>query len=281
MENFEETELTCRGDLEALLYRPKVADSQAVPLFVDVHGGAWSFGHRKRGRHYCRALAAKGIASLAIEFRQGPDHKHPAAAEDIIQALQVANSLEIDIESLGIVGHSSGGHLALLAALCPHQFTNEQPVPSPDFVIALWPVSNPIARYQYVRSRSDEDPGTWAKGFDPHLLAEGHRGYFPDEQSMHDAAIQRILMANEHSHLPRTFIVQPELDENVPVFMSQTLHGALLAAGCDVSYKVYPGVGHSFAQADGPQTQACIDDMARFIANGLRPEHNRKPSVRT
>ena len=31
--------------------------------------------------------------------------------------------LDVDVASLGIVGHSSGGHLALLSALCPHAFT--------------------------------------------------------------------------------------------------------------------------------------------------------------
>jgi acetyl esterase/lipase len=252
------------NSLMGVLYRPRLADMQAVPMAIDIHGGAWSAGHRKSDRFYCRKLAAFGVAILSIDFRYGPDAKHPAANEDISQAVKFAQTLLPEPGPIGLIGSSSGGHLALLSGLKPDAFHQYGTSCAVDFVVAQWPVSNPLARYQYVTARGLEDPGSW-HNFHPLRLAQGHRGYFETEAAMHDAAIQRVLSEQEFTSLPSIMIVQPELDQNVPVFMSQTLHGALLSAGAEVDYRLYPGVEHSFAMSDGPQTDQCIADVAAFI----------------
>ena len=245
---------------------------------VDIHGGAWSAGHRKNGRHYCRRLAENGIAVLAIDFRHAPAHQHPTANMDIRAAIQFArDTLEVNVSSLGLIGSSSGGHLALLSGLKPdvaahmgtlvssnESFAGSTTSAVVDFVIALWPVSNPLARFHYATARAREFPDTLGD-FQPLRLIEGHRAYFETEQAMQDASIQRILAESDHNSLPGVFIVQPELDQNVPVFMSQTLHGAFIESGANVTYKLYEGVEHGFAQAEGPKTDECIDDMVAFI----------------
>ena len=241
------------GDVELLarVWRPEAPGDGRVAV-VDVHGGAWCDNDRRLGKRYDAALAARGVVVVAVDFRCGATGPHPRGSVDVSSAIRWvranADALGVDPELVVSIGSSSGGHLALLAGLCPHRFTTEANVPLADFVVALWPVSNPLARYQYATSRLKE-PDSWPENFRPDRLVEGQRGYFRDEATMHDVAIQRILMANEHTHLPRALIVQPELDLNVPLFMTDTLHGALLNAGCDVTYKIYPGVGHSFAQA--------------------------------
>ena len=255
------------GDLalNALVYRPDVEAGARIPLIVDIHGGAWTFGHRKSGRYYDRQLAAAGICVVAIDFRQGPDWQHPASVMDILTAVDWAANTDLGIEpaSVGLVGSSSGGHLALYAALDSDGFDHVAAA-AIDHVIALWPVSNPLARYQYVTARHHEDPSTFVQ-FAPDKLKFGHDAYFTDLQQMHDAAIQNILLQGRFGHLPPVFIVQPELDQNVPIMMSQTLAGAWELAGGNVSYKCYPGVAHGFAHADGTQTEACITDMIDWI----------------
>jgi len=251
--------------LEALVYRPQVEDGASLPLLIDIHGGAWSSGHRKSGRRYDRALAAAGICVVAIDFRQGPDFKHPAAIVDIQAAIRwckTTQELKIVPASLGLVGSSSGGHLALYAALDPRPI--EAGSDGVDYVIALWPVSNPIARYQYATARLQEDPQSLGR-FTPDRLVAGHDAYFTGQTQMSDAAIQNILLSGRFARLPPIFIVQPELDENVPVMMSQTLRGAWELAGGTATYKLYPGVAHGFAHADGVQTDQCIEDMIRFV----------------
>ncbi len=257
----------CRGelDLSARVYVPEVANDSKIPVVIDVHGGAWSSLDRTSGRHYDRALAEAGICVVAVDFRQGPDFKHPAAVEDIAAAIRwikTTADLGVDRAGIGLVGSSSGGHLALCTALNPGNDANDGT--AVDYVIALWPVSDPVARYQYVTARSHEDPAT-LKRFAPDRLKAGHEAYFEDTQQMSDAAIQNILTARKFTHLPPIFIVQPELDQNVPVMMSRTLQGAWELAGGKAEYKLYEGVGHGFAHAETPKTAECIADMVGFI----------------
>lgn len=279
--DFSESELVYgrAGDVElvAVLYLPERVDPG--PLVIDVHGGAWSSGHLRSGRFYDRELAAAGITVLAVEFRFGPDFHHPAASADITAAIRfVKTGLGVAYTSLGLVGSSSGGHLALYTGLLPdvpeHQTTetasggaqsSTETSATVDYVIGLWPVSNPIARYQYVLAREQQGEQTWGPNFTPDRLANGHRAYFGSQRAMTDASIPRLLAAGEQQHLPAVFIVQPELDLNVPPFINQTLHGALIDAGADVKYKLYPGVAHGFAQGEGPQTESCIKDMVDYI----------------
>jgi acetyl esterase len=263
-------------DLAGVLYRPEGDGSG--PILIDVHGGAWSSGNLRSGRFYDRKLAEAGFTVLAIEFRFGPDFQHPAASADIAAAVRfVKGGLGIPYTSLGLVGSSSGGHLALYTGLLPdipaHKTTavvddnasSSEISASVDFVIGLWPVSNPIARYQYVLAREQQGEETWGPHFTPDRLAQGHRAYFVTQSAMTEASIPGLLAARKHQHLPAVFIVQPELDLNVPPFINQTLHGALIDSGANVKYKLYPDVAHGFAQADGPQTDTCIADMIDFI----------------
>ena len=253
-------------DLQALVYCPKVEPGTGLPVVIDIHGGAWSSGHRKSGRYYDRALAASGACVVAIDFRQGPDFKHPASIIDILAAVtwcRTTAAIDAVPATLGLVGSSSGGHLAMYAALDPDALDPEASG-AIEYVIALWPVSNPLARYQYATARLNEDPATFVQ-FAPDRLKAGHEAYFTGQPQMRDAAIQNILASKRYTHLPPVFVVQAELDQNVPIMMSQTLAGAWELAGGDVRYRLYEGVAHGFAHAEGPQTDACIEDMIVYI----------------
>ena len=239
--------------------------SAAADVLVDVHGGAFSSGNRFAGQRYCRRLARAGFSVLSIEFRHGPDHKHPAALEDIARAVRFCRDggLGFAPGRVGLIGSSSGGHLVVLTALEPTEQGADIDCEA-DFVVALWPVSNPAARYQYLLSRQLET-AEMLDGWDPFRLAEGHRGYFVSQMQMLTASLQDVLVRGTFRRLPPLLIVQPELDRNVPVFMSQTFHGAYRHAGGNVEYRLYPGVGHGFAAAETDQTDNCLADIVAFI----------------
>lgn len=255
------------GALWAQLYAPLQQPEAAFRglVLVDVHGGAFSAGNRFAGQRYCRQLARMGITVCSVEFRHGPDHKHPAALEDIARAVAFCRSGGLGFEPgrVGLIGSSSGGHLVALTAVEPTD-QGAEVVCDVDFVIALWPVSNPAARYHYLLARQLETAES-LDGWDPFRLAQGHRGYFRSVAQMHAASLQDVLTRGVFNKLPPLFIVQPELDRNVPVFMSQTFHGAWRMAGGMVEYRLYPGVGHGFAAGDTSQTGPCLQDIAAFI----------------
>src|SRR5262245_62504373 len=103
-------------ELLARIYRPKGLAVGPLPAVVDVHGGAWTRLDRTSGAILGRGLAACGLVVVALDFRMGPDHKHPAASADVAAGLRWvrahASRLGVDPTQVGLAGSSSGGHLA-------------------------------------------------------------------------------------------------------------------------------------------------------------------------
>src|SRR6266508_3359102 len=110
-------------ELQARIYRPKGEPVAPLAALVDVHGGAWSRGDRTTGAHHGRALSASGLLVVSLDFRQGAEHKHPAASADVAAGIRYvrahARRLGVDPRRIGLVGSSSGGQLALLGAVKP------------------------------------------------------------------------------------------------------------------------------------------------------------------
>lgn len=179
-------------ELLARVYRPKGELSTLLAGLIDVHGGAWNRFDRRIGANYARGLAACGLVVGSVDFRQGPDHQHPTASADVAAGVRYlrANAARLGVNpgQIGLVGSSSGRHLALLAAIragapehagtpivLPDDSTDSTPGDeSVGFVLALFPVSDPLARFRYALTREHEPPQP-APGFDAPGLIAAHR----------------------------------------------------------------------------------------------------------
>ncbi len=269
------------GELMARLYRPEDAGEAALPVLIDVHGGAWSVGDRASGAVYDRGLAQAGFLVVAIDFRQAPAHRHPTASRDVAAAVRWvrlnAEAIGADPGRIGLIGSSSGGHLALLAALKPsapaHRGTpildadgaaaaRDDIDASVDCVVAMWPVSDPHARYRYAQRAGLE------------RLAAGTLAYFPDEAAMLDASAPRIVTAGEAEALPPVLVVQPGMDSNIPVEMTFDLIRAYQSRDGKIEYAYYPGMPHAFGHRASPET----DDLIALVADFVRRRTERSPS---
>jgi len=264
-------------DLLARIYRPKLSSDKPLHAVVDVHPGAWNFYDRLAGSLYNQALAASGIVVVAIDFRQGPTFKHPLASRDVTAAVRFvrvnAEKLGVDADRIGLIGSSAGGHLALLAGIKPnvssHQGTpildanGKAFVPkdidaSAHYVIALWPVSDPLSRFHYAKETGRE------------RLIQAHINYFGNEANMADASIQRALKAGEAESLPPVWVVQPGNDKNVPVSMTKELVEAYEAQNGYIEYSFFPLQKHAFAHFPSAETEDCINGMRNFIRRQLQ-----------
>ncbi|MBV9000093.1 MAG: alpha/beta hydrolase fold domain-containing protein, partial [Solirubrobacterales bacterium] len=102
------------GLLATRLYEPEGAAEQVL---VYLHGGMWMLGDLETHDRTCRRLSeAAGGRVLAVDFRLAPEHRWPAAVEDVLAAVASA-SAELGGPPPVLAGDSSGGHLALLVAL--------------------------------------------------------------------------------------------------------------------------------------------------------------------
>lgn len=108
------------------VYLPKTA-AAPTPAVVFVHGGYW----RNQARSYYRAftglyenfglaLASRGIATAVIDYRLFPHAKPAEQIADVKAAVAFlkahATEYNIDPNAIVVMGHSAGGHLALMAA---------------------------------------------------------------------------------------------------------------------------------------------------------------------
>jgi len=267
--------------LLARIYRPAGATGP-WPTLVDVHGGAWAYFDRTVDAYIDTALAACGMVVVALDFRQAP-HRYPAAVADIVAGIRFvkanADRLGVTPEPLGVVGGSSGGHLALLAALrpaaaeyasTPYLGQNDGLTDARvDYVLALWPIADPLARYRYLLERIAQPTPVRDRFFMPERLKEGHDLFFADEATMAAASVPRIVAGGEAEQLPPLWVGHGVLDENVTLDMTQHLVDAYRAAGGQVELALFEGVGHAFAHIPGADADRCIAGMKGFIAAQL------------
>ena len=141
------------------------------PAVVALHGGAWCKGARGDCDGLAWAFAGAGIAVASLDFRDGAD-LYPSSLLDIHYGIRwlKAEAPALGLGRVGIVGQSSGGHLAMLAAMRPAD-PRYAALPAPPggegvdatvaAVVMLWPVINPLSRYRHAQ-RARAEGAAWA-----------------------------------------------------------------------------------------------------------------------
>ncbi|VTU18663.1 alpha/beta hydrolase [Variovorax sp. PBL-E5] len=111
------------GTIPLRLYRPLGTSRAALlPVLVYYHGGGWVIGDLDTHDTLCRELAnLSGCAVVAVDYRMGPEHRFPAAVDDVLAATRwvrkEAGALGLDATRLAVGGDSAGGNLAAVVAI--------------------------------------------------------------------------------------------------------------------------------------------------------------------
>lgn len=94
------------------VYRPE--GTGPFPVLQWMHGGGWVTGSIEGADATARQLCSRsGWTVVSLDYRLSPEHKFPAAVEDV---LAVADELVRDSRVLAVGGTSAGGNLAAVAA---------------------------------------------------------------------------------------------------------------------------------------------------------------------
>ena len=107
------------GALRLRVYKP--ADKPGQPVLLYIPGGGFTVGNLDTHDPQCRRFANRaGCMVVAVEYRLAPEHRFPAAVEDVLSAAEwiavQADAIGADRMRVAITGDSSGG--TLTATVC-------------------------------------------------------------------------------------------------------------------------------------------------------------------
>lgn len=190
------------------------------PLLVELHGGVWTENDRTRSRIHHEAFAGQGIAVAALDFRQGPG-AYPHSLADINYAIRWvkvhATRFKSRADLVGLCGSSSGGHLAMLAAMRPNDprygaIPLVAATPAIDAsvrcVVMFWPVINPLGRHHNARRLSESaNPPPW-----PPRTMRLSMAYWGNEETMAEGSPLLALLRKEEVRTPPALWIQSRND---------------------------------------------------------------------
>jgi acetyl esterase/lipase len=203
-------------EIAARVFKPEGAGP--FPAFVDLHGGAWNNGDLADRTGLGEYLAAHGVVMVTLNFRHAADG-YPSSLADINYGIRWtkahAKELKVDPSRVAIGGASSGGHLAMLAAMRPTD-SRYAALPGPAgvdasvrAVVMQWPVINPLSRYRHaIRASAQPNPPQFSVG-----MKEKHDTYWHTEAEMSEGNPMLILERGEKVVMPPAIWIQGRPDE--------------------------------------------------------------------
>jgi len=248
----------------ARLYKPR--GTGPFPTVVDVHGGAWNNGDRLNDAVMNSALAAQGVLTVAIDFRQPPQAGYPASLQDFNYAVRWLKVHAADFGGtprIGALGVSSGGHVVLLAGMRPSdpRYTAQPLDGHPDvdaslgYVIACWPVSDPLYRYQLHKAAGNE------------TIVKAHDAYWGTEEAMAEGNPPLILERGEEiAPLPPALVIQRTVDDAHPLEMQQRLVEWYRKRGGEIDMPLFDNLPSPYKlAAEFPDSQRALDAIEAFV----------------
>lgn len=244
------------------LYPPTAPALGAALLFI--HGGGWSAGGRKQWRAVCEYCAAQGFFCASLSYRLAPEHRFPAAVEDVRLGLawlrQRADDYGFAPDGVGAVGSSAGGHLvAMLATLGP-----DDPLGRTPELTVSDTRPNAACCYCPVVSLHSGRPESAPLEECYHAFLGATEAEAPDLYRL-ASPLHRITGAE-----PPFLFLHGDKDTDVPLAQSTLMAERLREVGVPVELVVLPGVEHGFGY--GVETEAqqrAVAEVVRFAQQWL------------
>lgn len=227
-------------DIKVYLPSANMATGEAVVICPG--GGYHILAYEHEGTDFAKYFNAKGIAAIVLKYRL-PISKsnvvpHQSPLLDAQRAIRItrfnAAKWNIDVNKVGIMGSSAGGHLASTASThfdLGHQESPdsvEQMSCRPDFSLLLYPVISFNDKFTHKGSKNallqDEVEN-------PELVA-----YYSNELQI-------------DSTTPPAILIHASDDGAVPVENSLVYYQALQKSGIEAEMHIYPHGGHGFGLA--------------------------------
>lgn len=226
------------GAVKARIYTPK--GEGPFPTILYIHGGGWVIADLDTYDATPRALSnAANAVVISTHYRQSPEHKFPAAHEDVFGVyqwvLKNAGSIKGDTKRVAVVGESAGGNMA--AAIC--LMAKEKSLQLPVHQVLVYPVADMSGT-----PTPSKDENAQAKPLNKAMLDWFGKHLLAKPEDARNPRLSLLLAGDELKGLPPATIILAEID---PLRSEgEALAKALTTAGVEVNLKSYKGVTHEF-----------------------------------
>ena len=234
-------------------------------VLINLHGGGFVVGSRITGRIESIPIASIGkIKVISMDYRQGPEHKFPAASEDVATVYREILE-QYEPNNIGIYGCSAGG---LLTAQAMAWFQKERlPIPGAIGIFAASAERYGIGDSAFMASvltgstpLPPEDPGFG-------MMQPYFEGADPNDPLVTPGMSQEVL-----ARFPATLLIASIRASELSG--AAVTHNKLLKAGVASHLQVWDGVRHAFFHdPDLPESRDAYEVMVNFFTANLR-RHN-------
>jgi len=236
-------------------------------LVVLLHGGGWEGGSRASMHDEMAALARRGYAAAAVEYRltRASRDVFPAAVADVRCAVRVlrarADRYDLDPSRVAAVGFSAGAHLAsMLGAAADADGLDEPCDAGGDAAVRA------VISYAGPQDLRVNGPYTREQA----RLVTNFLGVFPGDDPRRATLASPIVHAGPGD--PPFLLVHGTRDELVPVGHSRRMAAALRRAGTPATVLELRGKGHAWVGllASGNDRVRCTAEafLARWLGAG-------------
>ena len=252
------------------LYEPERREEGVrAPAVVIIHGGGWVGGDKGARREILTGstLARAGYVCVSIDYSMREGRRWPLNLHDCKNAVRwlrvKADELGIDVDNIGVIGGSAGGHLALMVAYTAGDPRLSPGEPYPGVrddvkaVVNMYGITNLLTRCE---TEADGTPNGKPK----------HNTLFAQSRE-EDPELWRFASPVSHigAKTPPTLTFHGTADTVVDRDQAKELHRALQAGGVESTLRMIEGATHAW-----PLKTKDFDltgEMVAFFDRHLRP----------
>ena len=230
-------------------------------ILINLHGGGFRIGAGMGALVESIPVAAvTGIQTVAVDYRQGPEHEFPAASEDVA-AVYHALLERYPARRIGIFGTSAGGVLTAMTVV----WLDRHNLPRPA-AIAL------------ICAPADDFWGGDSRFTTPPLMGMPSPPPFPNppltgmpyvsQKDLYNPLVSPALSPGLLARFPPTLLITGTRAGEMSAVANS--HARLIKAGVEAELHVWEGMWHGFLNdLELPEAQEALAVIARFFAKHI------------
>lgn len=239
------------------IYLPAKEKASGAAVVICPGGGYSGLAITHEGYDVAAEFNKMGVAAFVLKYRLPSDRimssKETGPLQDAQEAIKMvrthAKEWNIDVNKVGIMGFSAGGHLASTAGThfnTPVAENKDKINLRPDFMMLIYPVVSFTDSLAHKGSRDNllgPSPST--------------------EKKMHYSAELQV-----NGQTPPAFLVHAQDDKTVKVGNSLKLYESLTENGIPAEMHLYPKGGHGFGMINPTSPDLWMEHLKNWMIAG-------------